>query len=60
MIKKKYNKLKPEIFVLDVDGVMTDGKFYYSEKGKMFKVFSADDHDALCLLRDYLKIIPFS
>ena len=36
---------------------MTDGKFYYSEKGKMFKVFSADDHDALCLLKDYLKII---
>ena len=51
------NKLKPEIFILDVDGVMTDGKFYYSEEGKMFKVFSADDHDALCLLKNYLKII---
>ena len=22
------------IFILDIDGVLTDGKFYYSEKGK--------------------------
>ena len=50
-------KIKPEVFILDVDGVMTDGRFYYSDKGKIFKVFSADDHDGLCLLKQYLKII---
>jgi 3-deoxy-D-manno-octulosonate 8-phosphate phosphatase (KDO 8-P phosphatase) len=57
MNKLETKKNKPEIFILDVDGVMTDGKFYYSEKGKIFKIFSADDHDGLCLLKKYIKII---
>ena len=26
--------MKPEIFIFDVDGVMTDGKFYYTSEGK--------------------------
>jgi 3-deoxy-D-manno-octulosonate 8-phosphate phosphatase (KDO 8-P phosphatase) len=47
---------KPTTFVLDVDGVMTDGQFYYSEEGKVYKVFGADDHDALCLLKPHLHI----
>ena len=29
--------MKPEIFIFDVDGVMTDGKFYYTSEGKMMK-----------------------
>jgi len=40
-------------FILDVDGVMTDGKIYYSENGKMFKVFGAHDHDGLKLIKQY-------
>lgn len=40
-------------FILDVDGVMTDGKIYYSETGKMFKVFGAHDHDGLKLLQNF-------
>ena len=47
---------KFEIFILDVDGVMTDGKFYYSEKGKVMKAFGADDNDALSLLSNFIKI----
>jgi len=47
---------KPSVFVVDVDGVMTDGKFLYSEHGKVFKVFGADDADGLALLRSRLKI----
>lgn len=43
-------------FILDVDGVMTDGKFYYSEQGKMFKVFGADDNDALSMLSEFIHI----
>lgn len=43
-------------FVLDVDGVMTDGKLYYSEAGKVMKAFGPDDHDALSLLKPYLPI----
>jgi 3-deoxy-D-manno-octulosonate 8-phosphate phosphatase (KDO 8-P phosphatase) len=48
--------IKPSVFILDVDGVMTTGHFLYSEKGKMFKVFGPDDNDALCLLKPYLEI----
>ena len=46
----------PKIFILDVDGVMTDGKFYYSQEGKILKAFGADDSDALALLSKYIKI----
>ena len=37
-------------FVIDVDGVMTDGQFYYTAEGKVMKVFGPNDHDALLLL----------
>ncbi len=47
----------PEVFILDVDGVLTDGGFYYSESGKVMKKFGADDNDALSLLRPYLEIV---
>jgi len=43
-------------FILDVDGVMTDGKFIYTENGKWGKSFGADDADALTLLKNYLDI----
>jgi 3-deoxy-D-manno-octulosonate 8-phosphate phosphatase (KDO 8-P phosphatase) len=49
-------KIVPKIFILDVDGVMTTGHFYYSEDGKSFKVFGPDDHDALNLLKKYIDI----
>jgi len=46
----------PAVLVLDVDGVMTDGKSHYTADGKVTKVFGPDDHDALCVLRDVLSI----
>ena len=49
---KKFKNL-----IIDVDGVMTDGKFYYSVDGKVLKAFGADDHDALSILKKYLNII---
>ena len=49
-------RIKPKIFLLDVDGVMTNGQFIYSSKGKQFKIFGPDDHDALSLLKSHLKI----
>lgn len=52
--------LKPKVFILDVDGVMTDGKFYYSDKGKQYKIFGPDDHDALHLLNPFLDIVFIS
>lgn len=48
--------MKPENFILDVDGVLTTGHFYYSEKGKVLKIFGKDDADALNLLRDFINI----
>jgi len=49
--------MSPTTFVLDVDGVLTDGCFYYTADGKVMKKFSADDNDALSLLRPYLDIV---
>lgn len=43
-------------FILDVDGVLTDGAFYYSMFGKVFKSFGPDDHDALKLLARKIRI----
>jgi 3-deoxy-D-manno-octulosonate 8-phosphate phosphatase (KDO 8-P phosphatase) len=47
---------KPTCFVLDVDGVMTTGQFFYTAEGKVMKVFGPDDHDALSLLEANLEI----
>lgn len=52
MTNKKYTNL-----IIDVDGVMTDGKFYYTNDGKVMKAFGADDHDALSILKNYINII---
>lgn len=49
--------VKPRAFVLDVDGVLTDGGFYYTSEGKVMKKFGADDSDALSLLRPYMDIL---
>ena len=43
-------------FILDVDGVLTDGCFYYSEKGKIIKKFGAHDHDGIKLLKPFFNI----
>ena len=48
--------MKPEIFFLDVDGVLTTGQFLYSKEGKSFKIFGPDDNDGLSLLKPFIKI----
>ena len=35
--------MKYKNFILDIDGVLTDGKMIYSNKGKILKTFGADD-----------------
>ena len=49
-------KKKPKYFILDVDGVLTDGKFIYSDKGKKFKVFGPHDHDGLKIIKEFINI----
>ena len=49
-------KSKINCFILDVDGVMTNGQFLYTKDGKVMKVFGPDDNDGLSLLKPFLKI----
>ena len=51
---------KPNLFVLDVDGVLTTGSFFYDKKGKILKEFGPDDNDALKILKKHLNIIFIS
>jgi len=39
----------PKVFILDVDGVLTTGQFFYTSEGKTMKVFGPDDNDGLSL-----------
>jgi len=55
-MNSKFEENIPDSFILDLDGVFTDGKFAYSKKGKISKSFGPDDHDALKFLKKYLKI----
>ena len=48
--------MKPEVLLLDVDGVMTTGQFFYSEEGKIMKIFGPDDNDGLSLLKPFIEI----
>ena len=41
---------------LDVDGVMTNGKFTYTAEGKVSKEFGPEDSDALQLLSPHIEI----
>lgn len=43
------NRGRSWVLVCDVDGVLTDGKFWYSNSGKELKVFGSHDSDALKL-----------
>jgi 3-deoxy-D-manno-octulosonate 8-phosphate phosphatase (KDO 8-P phosphatase) len=47
-------------FVMDVDGVLTDGQFHYTVDGKAAKIFGPDDADAVLLLTPYLNIIAIT
>ena len=47
-------------FIVDVDGVMTDGKMYYTAEGKYMKAFGSDDHDGLLLLKPHINIMMIS
>lgn len=49
--------MKPKYFILDVDGVMTTGHFFYTAEGKTMKIFGPDDSDALSILKNNLHIL---
>ncbi len=50
-MKEIGEKMKPKLFIMDVDGTLTDGKIYMSANGELFKAFDIKDgygiHDLL-------------
>ena len=48
--------IKPKIFLIDVDGVVTTGQFAYTVDCKTTKIFGPDDNDALSLLKNLIEI----
>ena len=46
----------PKVFILDVDGVLTTGQFFYTSEGKTIKVFGPDDNDGLSMLKEFIDI----
>mgnify|MGYP001592825348 CR=1 FL=1 len=44
------------VFVLDVDGTLTNGNMYYSKDGKKLKAFSCDDWDALKEISNFMQL----
>jgi len=59
MIKTKFLK-NLKILILDVDGVLTDGKLYYNENGEVFKIFNVKDGLGLKLILNYLNVAIIS
>ena len=54
MNKKILKKLKKiRLLISDVDGVLTDGGMYYSEKGEIIKKFNTRDGMAVELLHKF-------
>ena len=56
MDKSKPSEAPPLVFILDVDGVLTTGQFFYTIDGKVMKIFGPDDNDGLSLLKPNLEI----
>ena len=54
-IVQKCKKIK--VIISDVDGVLTDGGMYYSEKGEVLKKFNTRDGMAIKLLENGIKTI---
>ncbi len=48
---------KIKLFIMDVDGTLTNGKIYMGNDGEIFKVFNIKDGYGIKLLKDY-SIIP--
>lgn len=54
---RKLRSLSDSIaLIIDVDGVLTDGTFWYSAKGKEYKRFAPHDAEALSALKQHFPI----
>jgi 3-deoxy-D-manno-octulosonate 8-phosphate phosphatase (KDO 8-P phosphatase) len=44
------------LLLLDVDGVLTDGRLWYGPEGELMKAFDVKDGHGLVLLRDHVEL----
>ena len=52
LLERARDRAKPvKLMVFDVDGVMTDGTLYYSERGEELKAFNIQDGHGIMMLR---------
>jgi 3-deoxy-D-manno-octulosonate 8-phosphate phosphatase (KDO 8-P phosphatase) len=47
---------KIRLLLLDVDGVLTDGRLYYTAEGEAMKAFDVKDGHGIVLLRDHVEL----
>ncbi|HEX7622534.1 MAG TPA: HAD hydrolase family protein [Anaeromyxobacteraceae bacterium] len=47
---------KVRLLLLDVDGVLTDGRLYYTAEGEAMKAFDVKDGHGIVLLRDHVEL----
>ncbi len=47
---------KLRLLLLDVDGVLTDGRLYYTAEGEAMKAFDVKDGHGIVLIRDHLEL----
>ncbi len=45
-----------QLVLLDVDGVLTDGRLYYGPDGELMKAFDVRDGHGIVLLRDHVQL----
>lgn len=57
---KPLNKLQVTNLVMDVDGVITNGKFGYTQEGKISKEFGSHDSDALQIIKEKINVFFIS
>ena len=55
--KKGIFKMGKKVFIMDLDGVLTDGCFLYDANGKAYKTFGPDDADALKMIKDEVELV---
>ena len=52
------NEISVKLFVMDVDGTLTDGKIYCADNGEIFKAFNVKDGYAIAHILPRMGIVP--
>ncbi len=48
--------IEPNLFILDVDGVLSTGQYLYDANGKQYKIFGPHDNEGLKIISNFIKI----